>query len=41
MVTIIETECGTIYPVSKHRILIEDKSGTFFSAVPLSGESPG
>jgi hypothetical protein len=41
ILTIIETDCGTIYPVSKHRILIEDKSGTFFSAMPLSGESPG
>lgn len=34
--TVIETACGTIYPVSKHRILIEDKRGTFFSAVPIS-----
>jgi len=39
--TIVETECGTIYPVSKKRILIEDKSGLFFSAVPLSGEPAG
>jgi hypothetical protein len=36
--TVIATPCGTIYPISKHRILIEDKRGTFFSAVPLSDD---
>jgi hypothetical protein len=41
MLTIIETECGTIYPVNKYRILIEDKRGTFFSAAPLSEDSAG
>jgi hypothetical protein len=39
--TVIETECGTIYPISKKLIIIEDRKGMFFSAVPLSGESAG
>ena len=33
--TVVATECGTIYPVSRKRILIEDKKGLFFSAIPL------
>jgi hypothetical protein len=39
--TVIETECGTIYPISKKLIIIEDRKGMFFSAVPLSGEPAG
>lgn len=39
MLTVIETDCGTIYPISRKRILIEDKNGLFFSAVPLSGQN--
>ncbi|MBQ5939957.1 MULTISPECIES: hypothetical protein [unclassified Massilia] len=35
--TAVATECGTIYPVSRKRILIEDNNGLFFSAVPLQG----
>jgi hypothetical protein len=34
MLTVIETECGTIYPINKRLILIEDKNGMFFAAVP-------
>jgi hypothetical protein len=34
ILTAIETECGTIYPINKQLILIEDKNGMFFSAVP-------
>jgi hypothetical protein len=34
--TVIETECGRIYPVSRQLILIEDKNGMFFSAVPMA-----
>jgi hypothetical protein len=41
VLTVIETECGTIYPISKKLIIIEDKHGMFFSAVPLSKESAG
>lgn len=36
VLTVIETECGTIYPISKKLIMIEDKHGMFLSAVPLS-----
>lgn len=39
VLTVIETECGTIYPISKKLIIIEDKRGMFFSAVPLSEKS--
>lgn len=41
VLTVIETECGTIYPISKNLIIIEDKHGMFFSAEPLSKESAG
>ena len=41
VLTVIETECGTIYPISKKLIIIEDKHGMFFSAVPISEESAG
>jgi hypothetical protein len=40
ILTVVETDCGTIYPISKKLILIEDKNGMFFSAFPLSDESP-
>lgn len=36
ILTVIETDCGTIYPISKKLIIIEDKRGMFFTAVPLS-----
>jgi hypothetical protein len=36
VLTAIETECGTIYPISEKLIIIEDKCGMFFSAVPVS-----
>ncbi|MBQ5949065.1 hypothetical protein [Massilia sp. ST3] len=32
---VIATQCGTIYPLGRARILIEDKRGMFFSAIPL------
>ncbi|MYN19725.1 hypothetical protein GTP81_23555 [Rugamonas sp. FT107W] len=35
MLTVVETNCGTIYPINRKLILIEDRSGMFFSAVPL------
>lgn len=41
VLTVIETECGTIYPINKKLIIIEDKHGMFFSAVPLPEESAG
>jgi hypothetical protein len=41
ILTAVETECGTIYPIRKNLILIEDKNGMFFSAVPLSGAPAG
>jgi hypothetical protein len=41
MLTVVETGCGTIYPVSKKLIIIEDKRGVFFSAVPISKKSVG
>lgn len=39
ILTVVETDCGTIYPISKKLIIIEDKNGMFFSAVPLSEAS--
>jgi hypothetical protein len=41
VLTAIETECGTIYPINKKLIIIEDKRGMFFSAVPVSEKSAG
>ena len=34
ILTVVETDCGTIYPINKKLILIEDKNGMFFSAAP-------
>lgn len=39
--TVIETACGTIYPISKARIIIEDKNGLFYSVAPLLEQSSG
>lgn len=36
ILTVVETDCGTIYPISKKLIIIEDRNGMFFSAAPLS-----
>jgi hypothetical protein len=41
VLTAVETECGTIYPISKNLIIIEDKRGMFYSAVPVSEKSAG
>jgi hypothetical protein len=38
ILTVVETGCGTIYPISNKLIIIEDKRGMFFSAVPPARE---
>lgn len=38
--TVVDTNCGKIYPVRKNHIAIEDKTGVFFSAVRVSAK-PG
>lgn len=40
ILTVVETDCGTIYPINKKLIIIEDKRGMFFTAVPISVDTP-
>lgn len=35
ILTVVETDCGTIYPINKKLIIIEDPRGMFFTAVPI------
>jgi hypothetical protein len=39
MLTVVATDCGKLYPIHKNRILIEDPSGVFFSAVRVKNSS--